>query len=278
MNSIGINVNTKKDPDGKILDYVTSILYQEFKGIKVKVFNDSMQIKGAVNEARDLMIVLGGDGTILSTSREIAQFGIPIFGVNFGHLGFLTEVEAIEFREGIREIFKGNYFIEERMMLNCSVNGVNSSQNIALNDVVIAKGTLSRIAKYDIEIDENYYTSFAADGIIISTPTGSTAYSLSAGGPIIYPNLNLVSITPICPHSMGIRTLILDGNSKISIKVRDNNEEIYLTFDGQVSLKLKEANEIRISSSKFKCKLIKLNNYNYFDILRKKLLSQTSDE
>lgn len=278
MNSIGINVNTKKDPDGKILDYVTSILYQEFKGIKVKVFNDSMQIKGAVNEARDLMIVLGGDGTILSTSREIAQSGIPIFGVNFGHLGFLTEVEAIEFREGIREIFKGNYFIEERMMLNCSVNGVNSSQNIALNDVVIAKGTLSRIAKYDIEIDENYYTSFAADGIIISTPTGSTAYSLSAGGPIIYPNLNLVSITPICPHSIGIRTLILDGNSKISIKVRDNNEEIYLTFDGQVSLKLKEANEIRISSSKFKCKLIKLNNYNYFDILRKKLLSQTSDE
>lgn len=278
MNSIGINVNTKKDPDGKILDYVTSILYQEFKGIKVKVFNDSMQIKGAVNEARDLMIVLGGDGTILSTSREIAQFGIPIFGVNFGHLGFLTEVEAIEFREGIREIFKGNYFIEERMMLNCSVNGVNSSQNVALNDVVIAKGTLSRIAKYDIEIDENYYTSFAADGIIISTPTGSTAYSLSAGGPIIYPNLNLVSITPICPHSIGIRTLILDGNSKISIKVRDNKEEIYLTFDGQVSLKLKEANEIRISSSKFKCKLIKLNNYNYFDILRKKLLSQTSDE
>lgn len=278
MKNIGISVNTRKDPDGKILEYITEVLYQEFKDIKVTVFNDSLEIKGAVNKTQDLMIVLGGDGTILSTSREVAKFGIPIFGVNFGHLGFLTEVEAAEFKEGIKQIFRGNYFIEERMMLNCSVNGVNSSQNIALNDVVIAKGTLSRIAKYDIEIDENYYTSFAADGIIISTPTGSTAYSLSAGGPIIYPSLNLVSITPICPHSIGIRTLILDGNSKISIKVRDNNDKNFLTFDGQVSLEIKEADEIIISASKYKCKLIKLKNYNYFDILRKKLLSQNSGE
>lgn len=273
MKVIGINVNTKKDPDGKIVNDIVNDIKEIIKNPEIIIFHDSKNLKRCKNCKLDILIVLGGDGTILSTAREVAPLEIPIFGVNIGNLGFLTEIEILQLKTALSEINRDQYSVEKRMMLQCSIS--DNSQGImgnALNDIVIAKGTVARIVKYDIHIDDIYYTSFSSDGIIVSTPTGSTAYSLSAGGPIIYPTLDLVSITPICPHLLGMRTLIIDSKSKISIKPSKTFEDVFLTFDGQEYIKLNNSEEIIIKESEYKCSLVKLKGYDYFNILRKKLL------
>lgn len=273
MKVIGINVNTKKDPEGKIVNDIIENIKSIIKNPEIILFYDSKKLKNCKNCKIDILIVLGGDGTILSAAREVAQLNIPIFGVNIGNLGFLTEIEISQFNAALSEINEGHYTVENRMMLQCSVSDQSGTMmGNALNDIVIAKGTVARIVKYDIHIDGIYYTSFSADGIIISTPTGSTAYSLSAGGPIIYPTLDIISITPICPHLLGMITLIIDSKSKISIKPGKTYEDVFLTFDGQEHIKIKNSEDIVIQKSDYKCSLVKLEKHDYFNILRKKLL------
>lgn len=276
MQNIGINVNSSKDSEGKILNFIEKLVRNEDKDVNIKVFKDSYGLEKVETANLDAIIVLGGDGTILSTARVIAKYEIPLLGINIGNLGFLAEVECIESEKAIKNLFLNNYYIEDRMMVQCSLDN-NKDISIALNDIVLSKGTLARIVKYEIYIDGKYYTTFAADGVIVSTPTGSTAYSLSSGGPIIYPTLNLLSITPICPHSIGIRTLVMDGKSKVEIKVRKNYESVFLTVDGQESKELSDADNIIISASPYKCRIIKLNGYDYFDILRKKITYRTKE-
>lgn len=278
MKKIGININTSKDIEGKILDFIRQSVYNENENTEIVVYKDSYGLDSIRYGELDAVIVLGGDGTILGTARTLAKYEIPIMGVNIGHLGFLTEVESSDFSHAIKSIFKGNYYIENRMMLQCNfeVCGKEKMYN-SLNDVVISKGTLARILRYEIKIDGKLYTSFDADGVIISTPTGSTAYSLSAGGPIIYPTLNLIEITPICPHSLGIRTIVLDCNSKVEIIIKEKYGSIFFTVDGQESIELGDCNNVYICMSPFKCKLIKLNDYNYFELLRKKITYRTKE-
>lgn len=277
MKNIGININTSKDLDGKILTNIKKTIYNTIKDAKLSFFKDAI---GLINTdiKLDLLISLGGDGTMLRAARELAAKEIPILGVNIGNLGFLTEVESTEFPSAIKALYEGEYFIENRMMLSCDItNNYEKKTFLALNDIVLAKGTLSRIVKYDINIDNKFYTTFISDGVIVSTPTGSTAYSLSAGGPLIYPTLNLISITPICPHSLGVRTTVIDSNSKILINRKKQREKVFLTVDGQEAIELNEMDNVEITMSNLKCRLVKLNNYDYFTILRKKITSRTKE-
>ena len=277
MKNIGININTSKDLDGKILNDIKKTIYDKIKGAKLSLFKDAIGLSN-IEIKLDLLISLGGDGTMLRAARELAAKEIPILGVNIGNLGFLTEVESTEFPNAIKALREGKYFIENRMMLSCNItNNFDKKTFLALNDIVLAKGTLSRIVKYDINIDNKFYTTFISDGVIVSTPTGSTAYSLSAGGPLIYPTLNLISITPICPHSLGVRTTVIDSNSKILINRKKQREKVFLTVDGQEAIELNETDNVEITMSNLKCRLVKLNNYDYFTILRKKITSRTKE-
>ena len=277
IKSIGINVNTSKDKDEKVLKDIIKSIERKLGHIDIKVYKDSKGLGGNEDPNIEMLISLGGDGTMLNSAREVSQFNVPILGVNIGTLGFLTAVEILDFEHALDVISKNNYSIEKRLMLNCVVNQNHKEELRALNDIVISKAVLSRIVIYDIEINDVFYSSFKGDGIIISTPTGSTAYSLSAGGPIIYPTLDLISITPICPHTQGIRTMIFKSSDKIKITVRMDNEEIYLTSDGQNSLRLLDDASVVISGDQNKCHIVRLDGYDYFDILRKKIMWRTEE-
>ncbi len=278
IKNIGININTSKDRDGKILDTIISIIKSINKDACISIYYDSKGLNSQKSYNLDMLIALGGDGTILNAAREICSYGVPILGVNIGNLGFLAGVEISDFEKSIKSIFSGHYFIEDRSMITChfSKDGKAYEYN-ALNDIVLAKGTLSRIVRYDIHVNDNFYTSFTGDGVIVSTPTGSTAYSLSAGGPIIFPTLDVISITPICPHTQGMSTMILNSTEKTRITVKKCNERVYLTVDGQESIELDKIDTIYITSSHCKCKLIRLKEYDYFDILRKKIMWRTRE-
>ncbi|NMM61367.1 NAD(+)/NADH kinase [Clostridium sp. P21] len=272
MKNIGINVNTTKDDKREVLDFIIKTIYNECKDINVSVYNDCIGLNTEKSHELDMIIVLGGDGTILNTARQVAKYNVPIFGINIGHLGFLAQVESSDIESAIKSILEGEYTIEERLMLKCSYrqDGMIKT-SIGLNDVVLSKGVIARIVKYKIHIDGRYYNTFAADGIIMSTPTGSTAYSLSAGGPIIYPTLNNFILTPMYSQTLGTRTIVLDGKSNISINFSKNDEDIFLSIDGQEFIKLDKTETIDICAAENKCKLVKLNSNDYFDTLRKKV-------
>jgi NAD+ kinase len=278
MKNIGINVNTEKDMDGDILKFITDTIKNIIPDSSITIFKDSNDLHNIGNKKLDFIISLGGDGTLLGTAREVAKNNLPILGVNIGNLGFLTEVVSTDFAYAIKNIKEGKFKVEDRIILNCKIENNEEVKNyIGLNDIVVSKGTLARMAKYEIYIDDKYYASFTSDGVIISTPTGSTAYSLSAGGPIMYPTLKLMSITPICPHSLGVRTMVIDGDSKINIAIIRKFESVFLTVDGQQSFELKEKDKIEVTTSPLKCRLIKLDNYDYFDILRRKITLRTKE-
>ena len=278
MKNIGINVNTEKDFNEDILNFITNTIENIITDSKITIFKDSKGLHNIKSNKLDFIISLGGDGTLLGTAREVANYNIPILGVNIGNLGFLTEVVSTDFAYAIKNIKEEKFKIEDRIILNCQIENAKELKNyVGLNDIVIAKGTLARMAKYEIYIDDKYYASFTADGVIISTPTGSTAYSLSAGGPIMYPTLKLMSITPICPHSLGVRTMVVDGYSKINVAIKRKFESVFLTVDGQQSYELKDNDKIEVTMSPLKCSLIKLDNYDYFDILRRKITLRTKE-
>jgi NAD+ kinase len=276
MNNIGVNVNSTKDKDGRITNSIIEILSKNFPESQVYRFKDSIGLDSEQVRNLDIVISLGGDGTILRSARAVAKYDIPILGVNIGNLGFLAGVECQSFEEAINNLKCGKYNIEERVMLQCTVKGKEDGIIYnSLNDIVISKGTLSRIVRYDVNVDSKFYTSFTADGVIISTPTGSTAYSLSAGGPIIFPNLRLIEITPICPHTPGMRSLVLNSDSQVDIGITKGNESVFLTVDGQESLEISEDSVVNISSSKYKCRIVQFEGYDYFEVLRRKIIWRT---
>jgi len=278
MKKIGININTTKDKDGKIIKHVKDIVSKYVDDINIFTFKDAVGLDNDKYNNLDIIIALGGDGTILRTSRNINNCNTPILGVNIGNLGFLSSVELLEFENAMEKYIKDDYYVEERMMLKCSLPlRQDAEEYIALNDIVVSKGTLARVVKYELHIDNKFYIDFTGDGLIIATPTGSTAYSLSAGGPIIYPNLDVIALTPICPLSLSMRTIVVDSKSEISINIKSEHESIFLTPDGQRAIKLNNYEKIVVSVSNKKCRLIKFNDYNYFSILRKKIISRTMD-
>jgi len=221
----------------------------------------------------DAVIVLGGDGTMLSVSRLVAEKGIPILGVNLGTMGFITEINRDEIYQAVDAMLSDTCIIEERLMLCARIvrEGEKIAEYTVLNDVVINKGALARIIDLEALINGVYVTTFKADGLIISTPTGSTAYSLSAGGPILYPTLNSIVLTPICSHTLTNRPIVLPDEFKVEIALKTLSEDVYLTLDGQVGFSLRKDDVIEINKSPFKTKLLIPCERDYFKVLRTKL-------
>ena len=221
----------------------------------------------------DIIVVLGGDGTMLSVCRLVGDKGIPILGVNIGGLGFLTEVQKDELYEFFENVLAGECPIEERIMLTTYVHRNNEriAEYIVMNDVVVNKGALARIIDLETYINRAYVTTFKADGLIVSTPTGSTAYALSAGGPILYPTLSSIVLAPICPHTLTNRPIVLPDDVIIEIILRSQTEDVFLTLDGQVGFPLKLNDIVEVRKSPFKTKLLTPCKKDYFQILRTKL-------
>lgn len=221
----------------------------------------------------DVIIVLGGDGTLLSTCRLVAEKEVPVLGVNIGGLGFLTEVPVEKLYEMLEMVLSGDCPIEERLMLKAQVlrHGAAIAEYTILNEVVVNKAALARIIDLETYINHSYVTTFKADGLIISTPTGSTAYSLSAGGPVLYPTLDNIVVTPICPHTLTNRAIVLAGNSVIEVILRSPTERVYLTLDGQLGFSVMQNDTVVVVKSPFKTRLLIPCDRDYFEILRKKL-------
>ena len=256
-----------------------------FRQKDIKVFSEEIETKGSLDgsceesmvipKTVDWVVVLGGDGTLLGAARRVGRFGSPILGVNLGGLGFLTGIPFERLYPVIEMMINGRLEVESRVMLETKV--LRKSKMVCrfevLNDVVINKGTLARIIDLDVAINEEFLTTFRADGLIISTPTGSTAYNLSAGGPILYPTMETFILTPICPFTLTNRPIIIPDTSVIQIKIKNESEEaVLLTFDGQVGFDLYYADKVIIRKSEKKIKLFRPPDHSYFNILRTKLM------
>lgn len=248
--------------------------YEVFLDIETaRLLNIDGYLRSQIPSLSDVIIVLGGDGTMLSVARLIGDRGIPILGVNLGGLGFITEVNRDEIFDAVEKVLTGRCSIEERIMLTATVHrsGDRIANFVVLNDVVINKGALARIIDLETYINNSYVTTFKADGLIISTPTGSTAYSLSAGGPILYPTLQSIVLTPICPHTLTNRPIVLPDDFTVEIFLRSESEDVFLTLDGQVGFSLRRNDAIEVKKSEFVTKLLIPCERDYFHVLRTKL-------
>ena len=220
------------------------------------------------------VVVLGGDGTLLGAARRVGTYGVPILGVNLGGLGFLTEIPLQRLYAVMESMLQGRFELESRLMLETRVlrNGKEICLFEVLNDVVINKGALSRIIDLEVYINEQFLTTFRADGLIISTPTGSTAYNLSAGGPILYPTMSNFVLTPICPFTLTNRPIILPDEDQIRITMgKESEEQVSLTFDGQVGFDFHYGDIVLINKSSKEIRLVRSPDKSYFEILRTKL-------
>jgi len=226
-----------------------------------------------VGEDADLIIVLGGDGTLLNVSRHGKRKEVPILGINLGGLGFLTETSVEELPATLARVLKGDFGVSKRIMLDVSVNREGDSifSITLLNDAVITKDALARIIDIETHVNDEYLTTYKADGLIFSTPTGSTGYSLAAGGPLLYPSLSNIIVTPICPHMLTNRPIILPENVEVRARLKSKEEKVVLTIDGQVGFPLQYDDEVTIKKSSHTVNLIKSSSRGYFEILRTKL-------
>lgn len=224
----------------------------------------------AIYEA-DIVIAIGGDGTIIHSAKHAVEYDKPLLGINVGRLGFMAGLEMSEIPL-LKKLVKKDYQIEKRMLIEClHYSGENINKYLALNDVVISNGALSRIIDLDVMCLSKTVTSYRADGIIFSTPTGSTAYALSAGGPIVEPNLNIISMTPICPHSLVARTIIFSSDKVLSVcGSKSNRHPIYITVDGEQGAKLEKDDRVDIKQSNRYVKLICLNNKSFYEVISQK--------
>lgn len=258
--------------------------YLEKRKIKIFYDNNSCQLfknqtgynKEQLLKKVDLAVTLGGDGTILKTSRRLPQKKVLVLGVNLGNLGFLTECVPNNIFECLNEILKGEYYIDKRSNLRISIyrKGKKIKTLMALNDAVINQGSFARLIQMDVQMDTRKLVNFRADGMIVSTPTGSTAHSLSAGGPIVHPRIDCFVITPICPSSLSMRPIVVPDKKHLIITIETQRREegaiIGLTIDGQDTMDLQYGDKIKIRKSRRKIYLVR-TKHNYYEMLRSKL-------
>ena len=236
--------------------------------------NEPEPVIAALPAGTEFIVVLGGDGTILSVARHYGRLGLPILGVNMGGLGFLTEMSLEDLYPCLEEyVLPGKFEVDERMILSVSLirGGKTVCTENVLNDAVINKGALARIAELTTWIDGEYLTTYRADGLIVSTSTGSTAYTMSAGGPIAYPTLGTIILLPICPHTLSNRPLILPETVTVAVTLDEKVQDLYLTLDGQVGRALKSRDRLEVRSGAYHVKLVKHPRRSHFEILRTKL-------
>jgi NAD+ kinase len=251
-----INVFIDEETHGCCIDLGEQVLARNALGAKV-----------------DLLIVFGGDGTLLSAARALGGHDVPILGVNLGSLGFLTSVTLEELYAALEQVLEKKHRTSNRMMLDAEIRrkGEPSEVQCALNDAVANKGARARMLDFDVHVDGHHVGRYRADGLIVATPTGSTAYSLAAGGPIVEPTLDAFIITPICPHMLTNRPLVIPATSQIDLDFTAAGEPVYMTLDGQISLELEPADRVRITKSAKRVALVRPPNKSYFQILRNKL-------
>lgn len=226
-----------------------------------------------VAAAADLLLVLGGDGTLLSAGREAAPRGIPVLPINMGSLGFLTSFTVEELYPALEATLAGDFAITERILLlvECTNYCGPDARQRVINDAVVHKGTLARMIELELHIDGGFVCRYRADGLIVATPTGSTAYSMSAGGPIVHPSVQSIVITPICPHTLSDRPVVVSDTAQIELRISESSQSVLLTLDGQTGVPLEAGERVRIARAPEKLKLIHPPNKSYFEILRNKL-------
>lgn len=261
---------------------VTS-LREEFKrlGAKLLLEHDAAALVGETEAYSvtdlggrcEMIVVLGGDGTILRAVHDLGANLRPIFGINLGTLGFLTCLGPADFRQAAQCVVQGHYDLSQRLLLSVELIRDQSvvDRHIGLNDAVISRGALSRLIRLETRINGALLTEYNADGLIVATPTGSTAYSLSAGGPLLTPDAHVFAITPICPHTLTNRSVIIDDNARVEVRLRDREDEVYPTVDGQRAIAMRPADILRIVKSERTLPLAVLPDLPFFELARRKL-------
>ena len=250
---------------------ITVVLEKETAGL-APVASVASASKSDLPGQVDALIVLGGDGTLLSMARAVGDLGVPLLGINLGGLGFLTATTLDELWPAMEALLAGAMAVEERMMLSARLvrGGQPVGEYVALNDVVITKSAMSRIIDLAVSVDGRHATAYRADGLIISTPTGSTAYNLSAGGPILFPTMDAVVLTPIAPHTLSNRPIVLPGAQRIDVTLRVE-QEVMLTMDGQVGVPLREGDTVEVGKARARIRLMRFDQKDFFSVLRTKL-------
>jgi len=230
--------------------------------------------RDALGKASDLIIIIGGDGTLLNAARSLVDYEVPLLGINLGRLGFLTDVAPQDIQQTLNEILEGDYQEEKRALLHARVmrDHQQISESVAFNDVVVHTGSVARMIEFETYINGQFINITRSDGLIVATPTGSTAYALSGGGPIVHPSLSALVLVPICPHTMSYRPIVVDAESRVEILVgEDNQATAQCTCDGQIDLGLQNGDKVVIEKNLHPIRLIHPTNYNYYGILRAKL-------
>jgi len=260
---------------GRLIPWLRKQNYHIFldTGTAAIINETSSYEKREISQQADLLIVLGGDGTLLSVARAAHPHNIPILAVNLGSLGFLAEISIDELYPTLENILAGKFEIGNRMLLNACIwrNGEKVEDHNVLNDVVINKGAVARIISLQVLVNGQYMTSYRADGLIIATPTGSTAYSLSAGGPIIHPSMHTLVLSPICPFTLTNRSILIPDQSIIQVKLAAEYDDVRVTLDGQEGYDMRAGDILKIKKTKTSLQLIRGPNKNYYQILRDKL-------
>ena len=267
MNKFYIITNRTKDKTLEVTKRIQKYIVESGKECILAVEGAS------VTADTDCILIIGGDGTFIRTAREMMHKNIPLLGINMGTLGYLTEVEIADIEECLDLLIHGKTQIEERMMLSGTING--TYEQYALNDIVLTRCGALRIIEFNVYVNGELLNTYRADGMIISTPTGSTAYNLSAGGPIVKPTAEMIVITPICPHSLNTSSIVLSAEDEITLEIgngRDGGiEEASICFDGEINAEVKTGDCIRICKAKHTTKLLKLSKVSFLEILRKKM-------
>ena len=267
MNQFYIITNTKKDFSMEVTHSVKQ--YIELKGKKV-ILADSER---TLPEGTDCVLVIGGDGTLIRAARELHSYDVPILGINMGTLGYLAEAELHNIEETLDQIMFGETQVEKRMMLQGTLNGIH--KELALNDIVLTRLGVLKVIRFQLYVNGKVLNTYQSDGIIISTPTGSTAYNLSAGGPIVEPTASMIVITPICSHALNTSSIVLSAEDEIIIEVlpdREGNEQtVGLSFDGECNFEMKTGDSIVIRKSEAETELLKLSNDSFLEIMRRKM-------
>lgn len=278
IKTVGLIINSYKEQIIRIGQQLADLLRQQHvEVLAIGEEAEALQIPPSTEEAfcaaAQMVLVIGGDGTMLRAARTVYGREIPLLGINQGYLGFLTEIEVEYLADSLRQLLNGDYEIERRMMLSAQVyrNEECIADVNALNDLVVTKGALSRIIKMELYLDEQLVERYHGDGLIFSTPTGSTGYSLSAGGPIVYPAIDLCIVAPICPHSLIARPVIFSPEQGLTLRMDSNNAPAMLTVDGQNGVELKKGDRIEIGKAQHDTCLIVLEKRNFFAVLREKL-------
>jgi NAD+ kinase len=265
MKRIGIKYNEKKVKIEKVEELAA---WLERGGRSVTPVSGK---RSPIPPDLDLLIVMGGDGTLLGGARAAAAFGIPVIGIDFGGLGFLSEIKYSEAKSSLNKIFKGEFSIEERLMLEAIIrhDGRDSKPLVAVNDIVVTKQS-GRLLRLKVFINKTYFHEFPGDGMIISSSTGSTAYALSAGGPIVSPELDIISLTPICPHTLFARAIITSGADIIRVELPPARDDLYLIVDGQEEVHLHPKDTITLKSAPMRVRLIRVTEPHFYQRVREK--------